>query len=63
MNEQTAYKVICIASVAVSAAMLLCLYLAPESGTKIVSVTMLVALLALGAVVYKLAQDDKVDVE
>jgi len=63
MNEQTAYNVICIASVAVSAAMLLCLYIAPESGTKIVSVTMLVALLALGAVVYKLAQDDKVDVE
>jgi hypothetical protein len=63
MNEQTAYNVICITSVAVSAAMLLCLYLAPESGAKIVSVTMLVALLALGAVVYKLAQDDKVDVE
>jgi inner membrane protein involved in colicin E2 resistance len=63
MNEQTAYNVICIASVAVSASMLLCLYLAPESGTKIVSVTMLVALLALGAVIYKLAAHDADNVE
>jgi len=63
MNEKTAYNVICIASVAVSATMLLCLYLAPESGTKIVSVTMLVALLALGAVIYKLSAHDADNVE
>jgi inner membrane protein involved in colicin E2 resistance len=63
MNEQTAYNVICIASVAVSAAMLLCLYLAPASGTEIVSVTMLVALLALGAVIYKLSAHDADNVE
>jgi hypothetical protein len=63
MNEQTAYNIVCIATVTMAVAMLGCLYLAPSIAMQIISAMMCVGLLVLGAVVYKLAQDDKVDVE
>lgn len=63
MNEQTAYNIVCIATVTMAVAMLGCLYIAPSIGYKIVSATMCIGLLLLGAVVYKLAQDDADNVE